>query len=68
MSFLRSPKRKERTVKFVQIISIIKSETPTLPPHLPKSYISQVSRTIQLDLHSLLSLLASFPKISWQLF
>ena len=64
MSFLRSPKRKERTVKFVQIISIIKSETPTLPLHLPKSYISQVSRTIQLDLHSLLSLLASFPKIS----
>ena len=64
MSFLRSPKRKERTVKFVQIISIIKSETPTLPPHLPKSCISQVSRTIQLDLHSLLSLLASFPKIS----
>ena len=68
MSFLRSPKRKERTVKFVQIISIIKSETPTLPPHLPKSYISQVSRTIQLDLHPLPSLLALFFKIFWQPF
>ena len=49
--------------EFVQLISIIKSETPSLPPHLPKGYISQVSRTIQLDLHPLLSLLASFLKI-----
>ena len=24
--------------EFIQIISIIKSEIPTLPPHLPKSY------------------------------
>ena len=64
MSSLRSPNRKERAVKFAQIISIIKSETPTLPPHLPKSYISKVSSTVQLDSHLLLSLLVSFLKIS----
>ena len=60
MSFLRSLNRKERerAVKFIQIISIIKLETPNLPPDLPKSYISYVSRTIQLDLHPLMSLLA----------
>ena len=42
MSFLRSINRKERerAVKFIQIISIIKLETPNLPPDLPKSYIS----------------------------
>ena len=67
-SFLRCPNRKERAVKFAQIISVIKSETPTLPPHLPKSYISHVSSTVQLDSHLLLSLLASFLKVSWQLF
>ena len=39
--------------EFIQIISIIKSETPNLPPHLPKSYISQVSCKIQLNLHPL---------------
>ena len=56
MSFYKS--------EFVQLIFIIKSETPTLTPHLPNSYINQVSRTIQLDLHPLLSLLASFLKFS----
>ena len=54
--------------EFIRIISIIKSETPTLRPNLPKSYISQVSLTIQLDLHPLPSLLASFLKIFWQPF
>ena len=44
--------------EFIPIISIIKSKTPTLPPHLPKSYICQVSCAIQLDLHPLLSLFA----------
>ena len=43
--------------EFIQIISIIRSETPTLPSHLPRNYVYQVSRTIQLDLHPLLSLL-----------
>ena len=51
--------------EFIQIISIIKSETPTLRPHLPKSYVSQVSCTIQLDLHLFPSLLAHrFSKFS----
>ena len=59
---------KKSRSEFVQLISIIKSETPSLPPHLPKGYISQVSRTIQLDLHPLLSLLASFLEIFWQPF
>ena len=54
--------------EFIQIISIIKSETPTLPPHLPKSNISQVSHTVQLGLHSLPSLFASFLKIFWHSF
>ena len=54
--------------EFIQIISLIKSETPTLPPHLPKSYISQVSRTIQFNLHHLPSLITSFLKIFWQPF
>ena len=58
MSFLCSPKRKERALKFIQIISIIKSATPNLPPDLPKSYISHVSRKIQLYLLPLPSLLA----------
>ena len=40
----------------------------TLPPLLPNSYISQASRTIQPNLHSLLSLLASFLKVFWQPF
>ena len=31
--------REERAVKFVQIVSIITSETPTLPSHLPKLYL-----------------------------
>ena len=31
--------REERAIKFVQIISIITSETPTLPSHLPKLYL-----------------------------
>ena len=44
--------------EFIQIISIIKSETPTLRPHLPKSYVSQASCTIQLDLHPFPSLFA----------
>ena len=51
--------------QFIQIISIIKSETPTQPPNLPKSYICQVSCTIQLNLHPLPSLLAHrFSKFS----
>ena len=54
--------------EFIQIISIIKSEIPTLPPHLPKSYINKVSHTIQLDLHPLPSLLALFFEIFWQPF
>ena len=54
--------------EFIQIISIIKSETPNLPPHLPKSYISQVSCKIQLNLHPLPWLLASFLKSFWQPF
>ena len=58
MSFLCSPQRKERAVKFIQISSIIKLEIPKLPPDLPKSYISQVSRTIQLDVQPLVPLLA----------
>ena len=58
MSFLCSPQREERDVKFIQISSIIKLEIPKLPPDLPKSYISQVSRTIQLDVHPLVPLLA----------
>ena len=33
-------------------------EIPKLPPDLPKSYVSQVSRTIQLDVHPLVPLLA----------
>ena len=60
MSFLCSPQRKERAVKFIQISSIIKLEIPKLPPDLPKSYISQVSRTIQLDVQPLVPLLALF--------
>ena len=43
MSFLCSPRRKERAVKFIPITSIIKLETPNLLPDLPKSYISHVS-------------------------
>ena len=35
--------------EFIQIISNIKSRTPTLPPHLPKSYVSEVSCAIQLE-------------------
>ena len=58
MSFLCSPQREERDVEFIQISSIIKLEIPKLPPDLPKSYISQVSRTIQLDVHPLVPLLA----------
>ena len=54
--------------EFVQLVFIIKSETSTLTPHLPNSYINQVSCTIQLDLYPLLSLLASFLKIFWQPF
>ena len=54
--------------EFVQLIPIIKSETPTLPPHLSNNYISLVSRTIHFNLHPLLSLLASFLKIFWQPF
>ena len=34
MFFVRSPKRKEIALKFVQIASVIKSETPTLPSFL----------------------------------
>ena len=60
MSFLCSPQRKERAVKFIQISAIIKLEIPKLPPDLPKSYISQVSRTIQLDVQPLVPLLALF--------
>ena len=60
MSFLCSPQRKERAIKFIQISSIIKLEIPKLPPDLPKSYISQVSRTIQLDVQPLVPLLALF--------
>ena len=60
MSFLCSPQRKEIAVKFIQISSIIKLEIPKLPPDLPKSYISQVSRTIQLDVQPLVPLLALF--------
>ena len=44
--------------EFIQIISIIKSEIPTLRPHLPKSYVSQASCTIQLHLHPFPSLFA----------
>ena len=40
MSFLFSPKRKERAVEFIQITSLIKLETHNLPPDLPKSYVS----------------------------
>ena len=54
--------------EFVELISIIKSEIPTLPPNLPNSYINQVSRTIQINLQPQLSLLASFLKIFWQPF
>ena len=68
LSFLHCPKRKERAIQFAQIISIIKSKTPTLPPHLPKSYINQNSHKIQLDLHPLRSLLALFLKIFWHPF
>ena len=54
--------------EFVELISIIKSEIPTLPPNLPNSYINQVSRTTQINLQPLLSLLASFLKIFWHPF
>ena len=39
-------KQKLHSFNFIRIISIIKSETPTLGPNLQKSYISEVSRAI----------------------
>ena len=63
MAFLCNPKRKETAIKFIQIISIIKSETLSLPTDFPKTYlgyIRQISDTIHVVLHPLPSLLALF--------
>ena len=59
-NFLKRTKVISSCFSIIQIIYIIKSETPTLPPHLPISYICQISCTIQLHLHHLPSLLAKF--------
>ena len=59
-NFLKRTKLTSSCFSIIQIIYIIKSETPTLPPQLPTSYICKVSCTIQLHLHPLPSLLAKF--------